>query len=342
MAGVPVSVIARRHDQRAKMRVFLWMLAVVVGVTLLTVVWAVGFPSAAAGATSRVQGWASPSRGVGGEEGGSGRGLLLTERERMHGIDGGGGGGARFPVRGGLDLPAEPFSPPGPGGGRAFADVELVSWTPRVAWYPNFLSGEECDHLIEKARKRLKDSTVVDDKTGESKKVVARSSMGMFLAQAEDAIVAGIEQRIADWTMIPVEHGEPLQVLKYLEGQEYRAHHDYFKDDVHVQRGGNRIATVLMYLVDVEGGGETVFPHAVFEGGQVRKVIGGVSGEEGDPSGACTSRGLVVHPKRGDAVLFWSTDFEGGFIEQSLHASCPVTSGEKWTSTRWIRMHPFK
>ena len=101
MAGVPVSAIARRHDQRAKMRVFLWMLAVVVGVTLLTVVWAVGFPSAAAGATSRVQGWASPSRGVGGEDGGSGRGLLLTERERMHGIDGGGGGGGAVPRQGG-------------------------------------------------------------------------------------------------------------------------------------------------------------------------------------------------------------------------------------------------
>jgi prolyl 4-hydroxylase len=33
---------------------------------------------------------------------------------------------------------------------------------------------------------------------------------------------------------------------------------DFFFDDVNARNGGNRVATVLMYLNDVQEGGETV------------------------------------------------------------------------------------
>jgi len=249
----------------------------------------------------------------------------LTERERVH------GGGTAADGRHQYMVP------------HTFSDVDLVSWRPRVAVYHGFLSAEECDHLIGMARKRLTESTVVDNVSGASKPSEARTSTGMFLNRAEDEVVRAIEQRIAEWTMTPEENGEPLQVLNYLPGQEYRAHHDYFVDPVHTKRGGQRIATVLMYLADVEGGGETVFPKAVVEGGGHRKVIGADStaGEEEDAHSTCADKGLVVHPKRGDAILFWSTDFEGHEMDESLHASCPVTAGEKWTSTRWIRQRKF-
>lgn len=59
-----------------------------------------------------------------------------------------------------------------------------------------------------------------------------------------------------------IENGEDLQVLHYEPGQKYDPHFDYFVDKVNIARGGHRIATVLMYLSDVEKGGETVFPSA--------------------------------------------------------------------------------
>lgn len=58
------------------------------------------------------------------------------------------------------------------------------------------------------------------------------------------------------------ENGEDIQVLRYEYGQKYDAHFDYFSDKVNIARGGHRMATVLMYLSNVEKGGETVFPSA--------------------------------------------------------------------------------
>jgi hypothetical protein len=58
------------------------------------------------------------------------------------------------------------------------------------------------------------------------------------------------------------ENAEPIQVLRYEIGQKYDAHFDYFSDTVNLRFGGQRVATVLMYLTDVKRGGETVFPYA--------------------------------------------------------------------------------
>lgn len=63
------------------------------------------------------------------------------------------------------------------------------------------------------------------------------------------------------------ENGESIQILHYEHGQKYEPHYDYFHDKANQELGGHRVATVLMYLSNVERGGETVFPHA-----EVRKL----------------------------------------------------------------------
>lgn len=65
-----------------------------------------------------------------------------------------------------------------------------------------------------------------------------------------------------------VENGENIQVLRYEVTQKYEPHFDYFYDEKDQLRGGHRYATILMYLSDVEEGGETVFPKA-----EVQKYI---------------------------------------------------------------------
>ncbi|XP_023530715.1 probable prolyl 4-hydroxylase 7 [Cucurbita pepo subsp. pepo] len=208
--------------------------------------------------------------------------------------------------------------------------VVQLSSQPRAFLYKGFLSAEECQHLIDLAKDYLEQSLVVDDITGASRSSTDRTSTGMFLYKAQDDIVAGIEAKIAAWTFLPVDNGEPIQILRYENGQQYVPHFDFFQDPVNVAAGGHRIATVLMYLSNVERGGETVFPDSpakVFE-------------EENKDLSDCSTTGYGVKPKKGDALLFFSLHPNVTTDPTSYHGSCPVIEGEKWSATKWIHMLP--
>nr|ACU24023.1 unknown [Glycine max] len=210
--------------------------------------------------------------------------------------------------------------------------VEVVSWEPRAFVYHNFLTKEECEYLIDIAKPSMHKSTVVDSETGKSKDSRVRTSSGTFLARGRDKIVRNIEKKISDFTFIPVEHGEGLQVLHYEVGQKYEPHYDYFLDDFNTKNGGQRIATVLMYLTDVEEGGETVFPAAK---GNFSFVPWWNELFE------CGKKGLSIKPKRGDALLFWSMKPDASLDPSSLHGGCPVIKGNKWSSTKWMRVSEY-
>ncbi|KAE8718230.1 putative prolyl 4-hydroxylase 4 [Hibiscus syriacus] len=117
------------------------------------------------------------------------------------------------------------------------------------------------DHLIILAKGKLEKSMVVDNELGQSNESEDRTSSGMFLHMAQDEVVADIEGRIATWTFLPVENGEPCRYCT-MNMVKYEPHVDYFYDKVNLELAGHRIATVLMYLSDVESGGETVFPNS--------------------------------------------------------------------------------
>lgn len=211
--------------------------------------------------------------------------------------------------------------------------VEIISWEPRAFLYHNFLSREECEYLINLAKPHMAKSTVVDSKTGRSKDSRVRTSSGMFLKRGKDKVIRDIEKRIADFTFIPAEHGEGLQILHYEEGQKYEPHYDYFLDEFNTKNGGQRIATLLMYLSDVEEGGETVFPVARGNISSVRWW---------NELSECGKKGLSVKPKRGDALLFWSMRPDGTLDPSSLHGGCPVIKGNKWSSTKWMHVGDYK
>uniref|UniRef100_A0A2P2ILZ7 procollagen-proline 4-dioxygenase n=1 Tax=Rhizophora mucronata TaxID=61149 RepID=A0A2P2ILZ7_RHIMU len=208
--------------------------------------------------------------------------------------------------------------------------VSQLSWRPRAFLYKGFLSHEECDHLVTLARDKLQKSMVADNESGKSVQSEVRTSTGMFLSKAQDEIVADIEDRIASWTFLPVENGESIQILHYKHGQKYEPHFDYFHDKVNLELGGHRIATVLMYLSNVEKGGETVFPQA-----QMPQL-------KDETWSDCAKKGYAVRPERGDALLFFSLHPDATTDPESLHGSCPVIEGEKWSATKWIHVSSFE
>ncbi|KAE8767714.1 putative prolyl 4-hydroxylase 3 [Hordeum vulgare] len=104
-----------------------------------------------------------------------------------------------------------------------------------------------------------------------------RRLMKLTIARTTDEPYADVWRGIA-----PGEHGEGLQVLHYEVGQKYESHFHYFLD-------GQRMETILMYLSDVEEGGETIFPDA---NGTVL-LSKGTSGHQ--PSG-CTLASTKLRP----------------------------------------------
>ncbi|KAM7280032.1 hypothetical protein ACFE04_007166 [Oxalis oulophora] len=210
--------------------------------------------------------------------------------------------------------------------------VSHLSWQPRAFINNGFLSPQECDHLINLAKGKLQKSMVADNNSGKSIQSEVRTSSGMFLSKRQDEVVARIEDRIAAWTFLAPENGEALQILHYENGQKYEPHYDYFHDKANLEIGGHRIATVLMYLSDVESGGETVFPQS--EGKSLQP--------KDDSWSDCAKSGYAVKPRKGDALLFFSLHLNATTDPNSLHGSCPVIKGEKWSATKWIHVRSFE
>jgi prolyl 4-hydroxylase len=187
---------------------------------------------------------------------------------------------------------------------------------PRVVVFGGLLTDAECDTLMAQAAPRLLRSETVDNNTGDSEVNAARTSDGMFFERGETPLIKTLEARIAELLRWPLDHGEGLQILRYRPGAEYKPHHDYF-DPVHsgtpriLERGGQRVGTLVMYLNTPDGGGATTFPDV----------------------------GLEVAPVRGNAVFF---SYDRPHVStKTLHGGAPVTAGEKWVATKWLREGVF-
>lgn len=194
--------------------------------------------------------------------------------------------------------------------------VLLTMRHPRVVVFGDLLSDDECEALIASARERLARSLTVETKTGGEALNVDRTSDGMFFTRGENPVVQRIEARIARLLHWPVEFGEGLQILRYSPGAQYRPHYDYFDPaepgtPTILRRGGQRLATLVIYLHEPEQGGGTTFPDV----------------------------GLEVAPRRGTGVFFSYERPDPS--TRTLHGGAPVLAGEKWVATKWLREREF-
>ncbi|AWW74260.1 2OG-Fe(II) oxygenase [Erythrobacter sp. KY5] len=134
-----------------------------------------------------------------------------------------------------------------------------------------------------------------------------------------DSFVKGIGRRIDDLLGLPSEIGEAIQGQRYLPGQQFKPHNDWFytsenywKDER--QRGGQRSWTTMAFLNDVEEGGETHFTHI----------------------------GIKIEPKPG-VLLIWNNALPDGTPnEDTMHAGTPVVKGAKYIITKWYRTRKWK
>ncbi|KAG2495660.1 hypothetical protein HYH03_006260 [Edaphochlamys debaryana] len=200
--------------------------------------------------------------------------------------------------------------------------IQVISWKPRAAIYHNFLSDREAKHIVNVAKSYMQRSQVVS-KEGISE---IRTSYGTFIRRNFDPVIAAVEERVSLWSQLPVSHQEDLQVLRYGPTNKYGAHLD----------GEERVATVLIYLVEPDEGGETAFVNSQW----MHKELGQQVAASG--LSKCAQGHVTVKPKRGDALIFYDLKPDFKTLDPNgRHTGCPVIKGVKWNAVKWIHGKPY-
>ncbi|MGH8031322.1 MAG: 2OG-Fe(II) oxygenase [Luteimonas sp.] len=198
--------------------------------------------------------------------------------------------------------------------GDARVRVLMSMRKPRIVLFGDFLSGKECDELIAYANPLLQRSEIIDttDVNGEALTSYSRTSQSAFIRPSESTLVERIEKRVARVLRWPVENSEHMQIVRYGPGADFVPHHDYFDIGLNatpklLEQGGQRVASMLLYLNTPEKGGSTLFSDVQLE----------------------------VMPKRGNALFFNYSIPHPSTL--TLHGGAPVVSGEKWLATVFMR-----
>lgn len=191
----------------------------------------------------------------------------------------------------------------------AIPSGETLCQSPRIVRFPRVFSEAECNYLSQAAVPFFERAPTVDERTGKLiVNQVRTSDTAVFPWVAENPAVHALNRRLAALSGTDHGQGEPLQVLRYQPGQEYKVHIDAIPG-----LDPQRILTVLVWLNDGYQGGETRFLEA----------------------------DLTVRGRRGDALLFVNVDSEGRPNPRASHAGLPVTRGVKLLASRWIRSRPL-
>lgn len=186
--------------------------------------------------------------------------------------------------------------------------VETVSDDPRIFIVRGLLNPAECAWLMRRAEPMLRPSLVDDPARGTGRPDPIRTSHGAaFVPHEADLVVDAVNRRLALATGTEAGNAEALYVMRYSPGQEYRPHLDALAG-----LSNQREWTAIAYLNSGFEGGATIFPEL----------------------------GLSLRLGAGDVLAFRNSDSKGEPDLRMRHAGEPVTVGEKWIATRWIRTGP--
>lgn len=178
----------------------------------------------------------------------------------------------------------------------------------------DFLTPAECERLCLMIDHVAKPSTLheQDYATG------FRTSYSGDL-DSHDPFIMGISRRIDDVLGMNSICGEAIQGQRYLPGQQFKPHNDWFYTtekywQLERKRGGQRCWTAMVFLNEVEEGGETHF----------------------------TEVGIKIAPKPGVLMLWNNALPDGTPNEGTMHAGTPVVKGAKYVITKWYRTREWR
>ncbi|XP_070073428.1 prolyl 4-hydroxylase subunit alpha-2-like isoform X2 [Drosophila takahashii] len=180
--------------------------------------------------------------------------------------------------------------------------MEELSTDPYMVVFHDVIYDSEIDAMLNSSEFSL---SLVDS----GQKSDVRSSKDSYIDVDDESL----EDRVRDMTGLSLEMSDAFSLINYGLGGHYTLHtdyHNYFNQTRWIK--GDRLATILFYLGEVESGGATIFP-----------LIN-----------------VSVTPKKGSAVFWHNLDNSGDMNIRSLHSGCPVIVGSKYVLTKWINELP--
>ncbi len=193
--------------------------------------------------------------------------------------------------------------------------AETLAADPEIRIVPGLAPKSICDWLITRVQGRLQRALVHQPDTPLQKQSRSRTnSFAAFTLTDADLIVLLMQERLGIAAGMDPRAMEGPQVLHYAPGQQYERHFDFMEPDLpgsaaSIDRFGQRVATLLVYLNQGFEGGETDFP-----------ILG-----------------IRYKGQAGDALMFRNVDQAGAPDRRMAHAGLPPTTGEKWLFSQWVR-----
>lgn len=173
----------------------------------------------------------------------------------------------------------------------------------------NFLTKDECEKVTEVIKTKLRPSKISNKNELDTK---FRTSRTCDLGIMGDEFIAEIDHRICKTLGISQSYSEVLQGQYYEKEEEFKSHTDYFegKDfEEYARIEGQRTYTFMVYLNDVDEGGETEF----------------------------VDLNNKITPQQGMAVIWNNLNKDGSVNPHTIHHAHPVKSGYKSIITKWFR-----
>jgi prolyl 4-hydroxylase len=187
---------------------------------------------------------------------------------------------------------------------RALPERRALSESPEVGLFPRLLTAGECDHLVEVAEPSFEPSMVHGIDAPDYLDPVRTSDGSAMHALIEDPAIHALIRRLAAAAGVAPDQAEPLLILRYRPGDQYRNHFDFLPG-----AENQRLVTALVYLNEGYEGGETAF----------------------------VKTGLRVKGRKGDAIVFRNITADRRADPMAEHAGLPVARGVKLLASLWMR-----
>jgi prolyl 4-hydroxylase len=192
---------------------------------------------------------------------------------------------------------------------------------PRVSIFPGFVTPRLCQVMIGFAEGRLKPARVYDPNSGADIVYSHRSNtVAHFGMESVEFLHVLLQSRMSAACGAPPTHFEAPTQLHYSVGEQIADHYDFVDPRVakdyaaEIARNGQRIITFIVYLNDAYQGGETSF----------RKL------------------GFAHRGSLGEGIYFVNALKDLSPDMRMVHAGEPITQGEKWIVTQFIRSRPMR